>query len=143
MRCFGGGPNALMRKIAVLPLLIVLLGTNALATWSVIAVDRKTGQVAIASATCVPQLAFAGFPATGLKDVQAIINKTSHVAYLVVANKSDKIGEGLNDGKYNLEIQVTDQDIGPDENDNPVKTLRMRYNRWVREHANRVRPKSH
>ena len=278
-----------MRKIAVLPSLIVLLGTNALATWSVIAVDRKTGQVVIASATCVPQQAFAGFPATGLKDVQAIIipgvgvaaaqanvdrtrrlqkligeelnrgtdpvriidmlkaqdanhpsrqygivdlkgraagysglsngkqsldrqgkvdrtdiffsiqgniltgddvveeaakafsetkgtladrvmaameaadsrggdrrctcntkpdppakcdNKTSHVAYLVVANKNDKIGEGLNDGKYNLEIQVTDQDIGPDENDNPVKTLRMRYNRWVREHARRGRPKS-
>jgi uncharacterized Ntn-hydrolase superfamily protein len=69
-------------------------------------------------------------------------NKTSHVAYLVVANKNDKIGEGLNDGKYNLEIQVTDLDIRPDENDNPVKTLRMRYNRWVSEHARRVRPKS-
>lgn len=278
-----------MRKIAVLPLLIVSLSTNALATWSVIAVDRKTGQVIIASATCVPQQAFAGFPATGLKDVQAIIvpgvgvaaaqanvdrtrrlqkliydelnrgtdpvriidmlksedtnhqsrqyaivdlkgraagysgasngkqsldrqgkvdrtdiffsiqgniltgddvveeavkafnatkgtladrvmaameaadsrggdrrcncntkpdpparcdNKTSHVAYLVVANKSDKIGVGLNDGKYNLEIQVTDQDIRPEENDNPVKTLRIRYDRWVKEHDRRARPRS-
>ncbi len=69
-------------------------------------------------------------------------NKTAHVAYLVVANKSDKMGEGLNDGSYYLEIQVTDQDIQPDENDNPVKTLRMRYGRWAKEHAGQVRPKS-
>jgi uncharacterized Ntn-hydrolase superfamily protein len=277
-----------MRKIAVLLVLAALQG-QAFATWSVIAVDRKTGQVVIASATCVPQQAFAGFPAKGLKDVQAIIipgrgvaaaqanvdrtrvlqkliadelnrgtdpariidmlkaqdpnhpsrqygivdlkgraagysgaangkqaldrqgraegtevyfsiqgniltgddvveeavkafmqnrgnladrvmaameaadsrggdrrcncntkpdppapcdNKTAHVAYLVVANKNDKIGEGLNDGSYSLEIQVTDQDIQPDENDNPVKTLRTRYNRWVKDHDRSGRSKS-
>jgi uncharacterized Ntn-hydrolase superfamily protein len=275
-----------MRKIALLPVLLVVLHAQAFATWSVIAVDRKTGQVVIASATCVPQQAFAGFPAKGLKDVQAIIipgigvaaaqanvdrtrrlqkliadelnrrtdpiriidmlkeqdpnhpsrqygivdlkgraagysgaangkqsldrqgkvdrseiyfsiqgnilsadevveeavnafkhtkgtladrvmaameaadsrggdrrcncstkpdppapcdNKTAHVAYLVVANKSDKIGDGLNDGNYYLEIQVTDQDIQPGENDNPVLTLRTRYNRWVKDHARRGR----
>ena len=42
-------------------------------TGSVIAVDQKTREVAIASATCVPQAAFAGFPAKGLMDVQAIV----------------------------------------------------------------------
>jgi uncharacterized Ntn-hydrolase superfamily protein len=278
-----------MRKIVFLLFLLVILQTQARATWSVIAVDRKTGQVVIASATCVPQQAFAGFPAKGLKDVQAIIipgvgvaaaqanvdrtrllqkmlanelnrgtdpariidmlkaedqnhpsrqyaivdlkgraagysgadngkqsldrqgridgtdvyysiqgnilagdevvedavralkqargnladrvmaameaadahggdrrcncstppdppapceHKTAHVAYLVVANKSDKMGEGLNDGKYSLEIQVTDQDIKPDENDNPVRTLRMRYDRWVKDHPGHGRPKS-
>src|SRR5258706_1803423 len=73
MRCPGDGPRPLMRKNAVLLFLLVTLHTQALATWSVIAVDRKTGQVVIASATCVPQQAFAGFPAKGLKDVQAII----------------------------------------------------------------------
>jgi len=52
---------------------IVLLQVPVRATWSIVAVDRKTGQVVIASATCVPQQAFAGFPAKGLKDVQAII----------------------------------------------------------------------
>lgn len=271
----------LMRKILLAVALVVTIQANAFATWSVIAVDRKTGQIVIASATCVPQQAFAGFPATGLKDVQAIIipgvgiaaaqanvdrtrklqsmiavelnkhtdpariidmlksddqnhasrqygivdlngrfagysganngkqsldrqgrvegtevffsiqgnilsgddvveeavkafksakgsladrvmaameaadsrggdrrcncntppdppapcdNKTAHVAYIVVANKSDKMGEGLNNGKY-IEIQVTDQDIKPDENDNPVKTLRMRYDRWIKTHA--------
>src|SRR5437867_6473721 len=66
-------PKALMRKNAVLLFLLLALHTQALATWSVIAVDRTTGQVVIASATCVPQKAFAGFPAKGLKDVQAII----------------------------------------------------------------------
>ena len=277
-----------MRKITLPALLLVILQTQALATWSVIAVDRKTGQVVIASATCVPQQAFASFPAKGLKDIQAIIipavgvaaaqanvdrtrrlqkliaaelnkrtdpariidmlkaddqshpsrqygivdlkgrmagysganngkqsldrqgrvertetyfsiqgnilttddvveeavnafkqakgsladrvmaameaadsrggdrrcncntkpdppapcdNKTAHVAYLVVANKSDKMGEGLNDGSYYLEIQVTDQDIKPEENDNPVKTLRMRYDRWVKAQAKPQRSK--
>lgn len=280
----------LMRKIGFLLFLAATLHTQAQATWSVVAVDRKTGQVVIASATCVPQQAFAGFPAKGLKDVQAIIipgtgvaaaqanvdrtrvlqklianelnrgtdpariidmlklqdqnhpsrqygivdlkgraagysgagngkqsldrqgkvegtevyfsiqgniltsddvieeavkafklakgtladrvmaameaadshggdrrcncntppdppapcdNKTAHVAYLVAANKSDKMGEGLNDGNYYLEIQVTDQDIKPDENDNPVRTLRIRYDRWVKDHAGRGRSKSH
>ena len=62
-------------------------------------------------------------------------SKTAHVAYLVVAEKKDRMGEGLNDGTYSLELQVTDQDIKADENDNPVKTLRMRYDRWVKAHA--------
>ncbi len=262
---------------------VILLSTclNAFATWSVIAIDRKKKQVVIASATCVPQEAFAGFPAKGLKDVQAIIipgagvaaaqanvdrtrnlqnliatelkrktdpariiellksqdnnhasrqygildlqgrasgysgaqngkqsldrqgrvdgtevyfsiqgnilagddvveeavkafrnakgsladrvmaameaadarggdrrcncntppnppapceTKTAHVAYLVVANKNDRMGSGLNDGTYSCEISVTDKDIKADENDNPVKTLRMRYDKWRRPH---------
>lgn len=278
-----------IRKMLLAGVLVVMLQAQALATWSIIAVDRKTGQVVIASATCVPQQAFAGFPAKGLKDVQAIIifgvgvaaaqanvdrtrrlqkliademnrrtdpvriidmlkaddqyhasrqygivdlkgrfagysgasngkqsldrqgrvegtqvyfsiqgnilagddvveeavkafkqtkgsladrvmaameaadsrggdrrcncntkpdppapcdNKTAHVAYIVAANKGDKMGEGLNDGSYYLEIQVTDQDIKSDENDNPVKTLRVRYDRWVKERAGRRRSKS-
>ncbi|HKA19469.1 MAG TPA: DUF1028 domain-containing protein [Blastocatellia bacterium] len=273
-----------MKKATLLFVLLCAVHSQALATWSVIAVDRKTGQVVIASATCVPQQAFAGFPAKGLKDVQAIIipgigvaaaqanvdrtramqkliadelnrgcepariidmlkaqdtshpsrqygivdmkgrsagysgasngkqsldrqgrvdgigiyfsiqgnilagddvvedavkalneakgtvadrvmaameaadsrggdrrcncdskpdppapcdNKTAHVAYLVVANKNDKMGKELNDGSYYLEIQVTDQDIKADENDNPVKTLRMRYNKWVKDNSQR------
>jgi uncharacterized Ntn-hydrolase superfamily protein len=43
------------------------------ATWSVIAVDRGTGRVVIASATCVPQARLLGFPAKGLMDIQAIV----------------------------------------------------------------------
>ncbi len=56
--------------------LLLALPSQALATWSVIALDARTGQVIIASATCVRQ---AGFPerkpngARDLMDVQAVI----------------------------------------------------------------------
>lgn len=53
--------------------LLFAAASPVFATWSVIAVDRTTREVAIASATCVPQAAFAGFPAKGLMDVQAIV----------------------------------------------------------------------
>jgi uncharacterized Ntn-hydrolase superfamily protein len=211
-----------MRKIPLAVALVVMFQTNVLATWSVIAVDRKTGQIVIidmlkgedqnhpsrqygivdlkgrfagysgaangkqsldrqsrvegtdvyfsiqgnilAGDDVIEEAVKAFKSARGsLADrVMAAMEaadsrggdrrcncdtppdppapcdkKTAHVAYLVVANKSDKIGEGLNDGNYSLEIQVTDQDIKPDENDNPVKTLRMRYDRWMRIHSGR------
>ena len=53
--------------------------------------------------------------------------KTSHVAYILRADKTDKNGESFNDGGYAMYISVTDRDIKPTENANPVKTLRMRY----------------
>lgn len=266
-----------MKRILTAVVAVLAIQSNSLATWSVVAVNKKTGEMVIASATCVPQRAFAGFPATGLKDIQAIIlpgvgiaaaqanvdrtrklqnliaaelkrgtdpariidmltagdplhparqygivdlkgraagysgatngkqsldrqgqigdagitysiqgnilasdavieeavkafrekkgtladramaameaadknggdrrctcatlpdppaqcdSKTAHVAYLVIARKSDRMAAGLNDGSYFLELQVTDQDIRPDESDNPVRTLRLRYDRW-------------
>jgi uncharacterized Ntn-hydrolase superfamily protein len=56
--------------------------------------------------------------------------KTSHVAYILRADKGDRNGESFNDGQYALYLSVTDPDIKPDEDANPVKTLRMRYDRW-------------
>ena len=53
--------------------------------------------------------------------------KTSHVAYILRADKNDPNGASFNDGQYAMYISVTDRDIKPDENANPVKTLRMRY----------------
>jgi uncharacterized Ntn-hydrolase superfamily protein len=53
--------------------------------------------------------------------------RTSHVAYILRAHKTDKNGESFNDGSYAMYISVTDKDIKPTENVNPVKTLRMRY----------------
>ena len=53
--------------------LFLLVANSASATWSVIALDRATGTIVVASATCVPQAGFARFPATGLRDVQAIV----------------------------------------------------------------------
>lgn len=55
-------------------LLAVLAWPSGLfATWSIIAVDRATGMVVIASATCVPQERLRTFPSLGLMDIQAII----------------------------------------------------------------------
>lgn len=254
----------------------------ALATWSVIAVDQNTREVAIASATCVPQAAFAMFPAKGLMDVQAIVvpgkgvaaaqagvdrtrknqqlifdgimtgaeparilemlkqdpaietrqfaivdlqgrmigfsgqknlpaslsrqhhvpgtgiyfsiqgnilagddvvtaaaqsfaeargtladrvmaameiadarggdkrctcetrplpaaaaaceSKTAHVAYILGAGAADTNGASFNDGQYTLYVAVTNDDIQPAENANPVKTLRLRYDAWKKAH---------
>ena len=55
--------------------------------------------------------------------------KTAHVAYILEAVKGDRNGESYSDGEYSLYISVTDQDIKPDEDANPVRTLRMRYDR--------------
>ena len=64
-------------KSAVLGLGFVLASCSpAFATWSVIALDARTGQVIIASATCVRQSGFPQRqpnPARDLMDVQAVI----------------------------------------------------------------------
>jgi len=65
-----------MKRILLMLVLLLATGSRAWATWSVIAVDRTTGQVIIASATCVAQGAFARRqpnPARDLMDVQAVI----------------------------------------------------------------------
>ena len=272
------------RSVSNLTALFVLVSASpALATWSVIAVDQKTREVVIASATCVPQAAFAGFPAKGLMDVQAIVvpgkgvaaaqagvdrtrknqqlifdeivkgtdparildmlkqdpnvevrqfaivdlqgrtigfsgqknmpvslsrqqqvpgsgiyfsiqgnilaseevvtaamtafanasgtladrvmaametadarggdkrctcdskplpaataaceSKTSHVAYILRADAADKSGAAFNDGQYTMYVAVTNDDILPTENANPVKTLRLRYDAWKKAHS--------
>ncbi len=76
----------------------------AWATWSVIAIDKSSGQVIIASATCVAQAGFPRRQPLGARD--------------------------LMDVKYYAYIRITDDDIKPAENANPVKTLRMRYDAW-------------
>ena len=268
--------RGVFRRLLATVLMLALSPAALSATWSVIAIDTRTGQVIIASATCVAQGSFAGFPAKGLMDIQAIVvpgvgvaaaqagvdgtranqqliyaelkkgtppdeiiemlsedprfanrqfgivdirgrcaghsgsrntasslavadsipadgiyfsvqgnilasddvvhlaveafkaeggtmadrvmaameaadaaggdgrctcesepipeapcdGKTSHVAYLLVADADDPEGESFNDGEYSLFIDVTDENIEPDENANPIITLRMRYDRW-------------
>jgi uncharacterized Ntn-hydrolase superfamily protein len=56
--------------------------------------------------------------------------KTAHVAYILIANKDDVTEKSHNQGKYYTYIRVTDDDITPSENANPVKTLRIRYDAW-------------
>jgi len=269
-----------MRAIVTVCLLVAATSTPAFATWSVVAVDRKTGTIVVASATCVPQASFLRRPATGLRDIQAIVapgigaaaaqaavdntranqrliyaelqkgtdppailellkqdpnvdhrqfgivdlkgrhagwsgpknqpaslheqgqvehtqiwysiqgnilmsedvvhaavaalekqkgsltdrvmaameaadakggdkrcscdteprvdapcnGKTAHVAYMLRADKTDRNKESYNDGDYAMYIDVTDDNIEPTENANPVRTLRMRYDQWKRTH---------
>lgn len=267
--------RALGRPVALAAALLLAPG-SASATWSIIAVDARTGRVVIASATCVPQAAFRGFPAEGLMDIQAIVvsgvgvaaaqagvdrtranqrlvyeelragtdprlilellredpqfqrrqfgivdmegravgfsgsengaaslssqgqvpgteiyysvqgnilaseavvtraaetlvtadgdmldkvmaameaadaaggdrrctceteprpdapcdGKNAHVAYILAADPDNPEGDSFNDGDYTLFLDVTDENIRPDENANPVVTLRMRYDAW-------------
>jgi hypothetical protein len=58
-----------VKRLALSLLIIALVPTVAAATWSVIAVDKSTGQVIIASATCVPQ---ARFPPRPSRESQAL-----------------------------------------------------------------------
>jgi uncharacterized Ntn-hydrolase superfamily protein len=67
-------------------------------------------------------------------------NKTSHVAYIAIADKDDQAGVSHNDGKYFAYIAVGDNDLKKGESANPVKTLRMRYNAWVKAGAKRTDP---
>ena len=65
-----------MLRIVLASSLLLASAVPAFATWSVIALDARSGQVIVASATCVRQ---AGFPqrqpnaARDLMDVQAVI----------------------------------------------------------------------
>ena len=51
------------------------------------------------------------------------------VARLLAADPSDPQGTSFNDGRYQLYIDVTDENILPGENANPVVTLRTRYDK--------------
>jgi uncharacterized Ntn-hydrolase superfamily protein len=61
-------------------------------------------------------------------------SKTSHVAYILGAGPGDKSGAAFNDGQYAMYVAVTNDDILPAENANPVKTLRLRYDAWKKAH---------
>jgi uncharacterized Ntn-hydrolase superfamily protein len=67
-------------------------------------------------------------------------NKTAHVAYIAIADKTDEVGVTHNDGKYFAYISVTDDNIKKGESGNPVKTLRMRYDAWVKSGSPRLAP---
>jgi hypothetical protein len=74
-------------------------------------------------------------PADGSTPKIACEGKTSHVAYILMAEKTDTSGDSHNNGKYAMFLRVAQPDSGPNairegENLNPVKTLRLRYDEW-------------
>jgi len=76
-------------------------------------------------------------PADGSTPAIPCDSKTAHVAYILMAEKTDTNGDSHNNGKYSMYITVAqpgaDRGAGAikeGENLNPVKTLRMRYDAW-------------
>ena len=74
------------------------------------------------------------------KPAAACDGKTAHVAYIAIADRDDTRGNSHNDGDYYAYISVTDENILPTENANPVKTLRMRYDAWKNDGSPRLPP---
>lgn len=62
--------------------------------------------------------------------------KTAQVAYMLRAEKNDSNRTSFNDGNYAMYLSVSNDDIKPNENANPVKTLRIRYDAWKRARPN-------
>ncbi len=65
--------------------------------------------------------------------------RTSLVAYILAADPGDSDGpidaiNSHNNGDYAMYVTLSTGSIRPDENLNPVKTLRMRYDAWIKAH---------
>ena len=74
-------------------------------------------------------------PADGSTPKIPCEGKTSHVAYILMAEKTDTSGDSHNNGQYTMFLRVAQPDKGANaihegENLNPVKTLRLRYDVW-------------
>jgi hypothetical protein len=75
-------------------------------------------------------------PADGSAPAIPCEGKTAHVAYILMAEKTDTNGDSHNNGTYAMYLTVAQPEAGgpnaikPGENLNPVKTLRMRYDVW-------------
>ena len=108
------------------------INTNGAITDRVMAaMEAADGSGGDSRCTCPP------WPTDGSKPPIPCDGKTSHVAYILMAEKNDTNGDSHNNGKYTMYINVAQpgSDHGPNvikpgENLNPVKTLRMRYDEW-------------
>ena len=64
-------PNLLRRSFLAFTF-ILAVHSMAFATWSILAVDSVTGQIIVASATCLRQAVFPRMGAKDLRDIQAV-----------------------------------------------------------------------
>ncbi|MDQ8165492.1 MAG: DUF1028 domain-containing protein [Gemmatimonadota bacterium] len=85
-------------------------------------------------------------PADGSKPLNPCEGRTSYIAYILMSERGDALGEGTprmsdttwahNNGKYKMYLTVAQprftgpNAIKPGENLNPVKTLRVKYDAW-------------
>jgi hypothetical protein len=95
------------------------------------AMEAADGSGGDGRCTCPP------WPTDGSKPTIPCDERTSHIAYILMAEPSDTNGDSHNNGKYAMYITTSQPgaDKGPNqikegENLNPVRTLRMRYDAW-------------
>src|SRR5262245_55411508 len=95
------------------------------------AMEAADGSGGDSRCTCPP------WPTDGSKPRIPCDDKTSHVAYILMAEKGDTNGDAHNNGKYSMYLTVSQpgadkgsNQIKQGENLNPVKTLRARYDAW-------------
>ena len=123
----------ILRPGAVVPNAVhAFIKTNGTLTDRVMtAMEAADGSGGDSRCTCPPS------PADGSKPKVPCNDKTSHIAYILMAEPEDTNGDSHNDGKYAMYTTVSRLEHGPNaikegENLNPVKTLRMRYDVWRR-----------
>ena len=94
------------------------------------AMEAADGSGGDSRCTCPP------WPTDGTMPAIPCAEKTAHVAYILMAEKTDTNGDSHNNGKYAMYINVSQpaadhaKGIKEGENLNPVKTLRVRYDAW-------------
>jgi hypothetical protein len=95
------------------------------------AMEAADGSGGDARCSCPP------WPTDGTRPTIPCDERTSHVAYILMAERSDSNGDSHNNGTYAMYLTVSQPgaDKGPNqikrgENLNPVRTLRMRYDAW-------------
>jgi Family of unknown function (DUF1028) len=105
--------------------------TGALTDRVMAAMEAADGSGGDSRCECPP------WPADGLKPAIPCDGKTAHVAYILMAERTDASGDSHNNGKYAMYITVSQPGpdagagaIKPGENLSPVKTLRLRYDAW-------------
>lgn len=95
------------------------------------AMEAADGSGGDSRCTCPP------WPTDGSTPPIPCDGRTSHVAFILMAEKTDTNGDSHHNGRYAMYITVSQPgaDKGPNqikegENLNPIKTLRMRYDVW-------------
>ncbi len=105
--------------------------TGALTDRVMAAMEAADGSGGDSRCSCPP------WPTDGTMPAIACDGKTSHVAYILMADADDTNGDSHNTGTYAMYLTVSQpgENRGPGaikagENLNPVKTLRLRYDAW-------------
>ena len=107
-----------------------LAATGAITDRVMAAMEAADGSGGDSRCTCPP------WPTDGTRPNIPCDGKTAHVAYILMAEKTDTNGDSHNNGSYAMYINVSQpaadhaKGIKEGENLNPVKTLRLRYDAW-------------